>query len=120
MGSGDLQSWPRALVPTEYLVHYNASKHTKVLYHFVRKCLTLSKLAIGKISKEDNVANAMAKCLSADRFRTLSVLMGVKRTSEESRQSASEIVNAPSGAFTILCTLVFFVNTPIRGECGIW
>ena len=59
------------------LVHHNASKHIDVRYHFVQDCVISGKIGLEKISTTDNVADAMTKCLSADRFRSLRQQMGV-------------------------------------------
>jgi molybdenum-dependent DNA-binding transcriptional regulator ModE len=53
------------------LVHQNASKHIEVQYRFVWDCVTNEKLSQEKVFKTDNVANAMTKNLSTDRFRSL-------------------------------------------------
>ena len=58
-------------------VHHNASKHIEVRYHFVRDCSISGKIGLEKISKTDNVADGMTKCLSADRFRSLRQQMDV-------------------------------------------
>ena len=58
-------------------VHYNASKHIDVRYHFVQDCVISGKINLEKISTTDNVAEGMTKCLSTDRFRSLRQQMGV-------------------------------------------
>jgi hypothetical protein len=50
------------------LVHHNVSKHIEVWYHFVRDCATKEMLSLEKITTIDNVADAMTKSLSTDRF----------------------------------------------------
>ena len=67
-----------ALVLGKNPVHHNASKHIEVRYHFVRDCVTKRKLGLEKVSTADNVADAMTKSLSADRFRSLRERMGVE------------------------------------------
>jgi hypothetical protein len=63
-------------------VHHNASKHIEVWYHFVRDCATKQMLSLEKVSTTDNVADAMTKSLSTDRFRTLRHQMGVELISD--------------------------------------
>ena len=58
-------------------IHHNASKHINVRYHFVRDCVISGKIGLDKISKTDNVADGMTKCLSANRFWSLRQQMGV-------------------------------------------
>ena len=60
-------------------VHHNASKHIDVRYHFVRDCIISGKIGLEKISKTDNVADGMTKCLSADHFRSIRHQMGVTK-----------------------------------------
>jgi hypothetical protein len=60
------------------LVHHNASKHIEVRYHFVRDYATKEMLNLEKVSTTDNVADAMTKSLSMDRFRSLRNRMGVE------------------------------------------
>jgi hypothetical protein len=63
-------------------VHHNASKHIEVRYHFVRDCATKERLMLEKVSTTDNVADAMTKSLSTDRFRSLHSRMGVELISD--------------------------------------
>jgi hypothetical protein len=63
-------------------VHHNASKHIEVQYHFVRDCVTQGKLSLEKVSMTDNVADAMTKGLSTNRFRSLRQRMGVEPITE--------------------------------------
>jgi hypothetical protein len=67
-------------------VHYNASKHIQVRYHFIRDCATKEMLSPEKVSTTDNVADAMTKSLSTDRFRTLHDRMGVELIPDELRK----------------------------------
>jgi hypothetical protein len=60
----------------------NASKHIEVRYHFIRDCATKEMLNLEKVSTTDNVADAMTKSLSTDRFRSLSNRMGVELISD--------------------------------------
>jgi hypothetical protein len=64
-------------------VHHNASKYIEVRYHFVQDCATQGMLSLEKISTTDNnVADAMTKSLSTDRFRSLRNRMGVELISD--------------------------------------
>jgi hypothetical protein len=63
-------------------VHHNASKHIEVRYHFVRDCTTKEMLSLEKVSTTDNVADAMTKSLSTDRFRSLRNRMGMEMISD--------------------------------------
>jgi hypothetical protein len=67
-------------------VHHNASKHIEVRYHFVRDCAIKELLSLEKVSTTDNVADAMTKSLSTDRFRSLCNRMGVELISDELRK----------------------------------
>ena len=49
-------------------VHYNASKHIEVQYHFAQNSVTKGKHALEKVSIVANVVDAMTKSLFADRF----------------------------------------------------
>jgi hypothetical protein len=64
-------------------VHHNASKHIEVRYHFVRDCATKEMLSLEKVSTTDNVADAMTKSLSTDRFRSLRDRMGMELIPDE-------------------------------------
>jgi hypothetical protein len=64
-------------------IHHNASKHIEVRYHFVRDCATKEMLSLEKFYTTDNVADAMTKTLSTDRFRSLCNRMGVELISDE-------------------------------------
>jgi hypothetical protein len=68
------------------LVHHNASKHIEVRYHFVRDCATKEMLSLEKISTTDNVADAMTKSLSTDRFLSLRERMGVELIPDKLRK----------------------------------
>jgi hypothetical protein len=67
-------------------VHHNASKHIEVRYNFVWDCATKELLSLEKISMTENVADAMTKSLSTDRFRSLWKRMGVELISDELRR----------------------------------
>jgi hypothetical protein len=71
-----------AVALAKNLIHHNASKHIEVWYHFVWDCITQGKLSLEKISTTDNVADAMTKGLSTDRFRSLRQCMGVAPITE--------------------------------------
>jgi hypothetical protein len=68
---------------TKNPVHHNASKHIEVRYHFVQDCATKELLNLEKVSTTDNVADAMTKSLSTDRFRSLRNRMGVELILDE-------------------------------------
>jgi hypothetical protein len=63
-------------------VHHNASKHIEVRYHFARDCATKEMLSLEKVATTDNVADAMTKSLSTDRFRSLRNWMGMELISD--------------------------------------
>jgi hypothetical protein len=67
-------------------VHHNASTHIEVRYHFIWDCATKVMLSLEKVSMTDNVANAMTKSLSTDRFRSLRDRMGVELIPDELRK----------------------------------
>jgi hypothetical protein len=67
-------------------VHHNASKHIEVQYHFIRDCITKEMLNLEKVSTTDNVADAMTKNLSTDRFWSLRDRMGVELIPDELRK----------------------------------
>jgi hypothetical protein len=67
-------------------VHHNASKHIEVWYHFIRDCATKEMLRPEQVSTTDNVADAMTKSLSTDRFRSFHNRLGVELISDELRR----------------------------------
>ena len=67
-----------ALALAKNPVHHNASKHIEVRYHFVRDSVTKEKLGLEKVFTANNVADAMTKSRSANRFQSLRERMGVK------------------------------------------
>ena len=69
-------------------VHHGRTKHIKVQYHFIRKCVEEGKLSLRYVRTEDQLADLFTKSLGISKFCEFRKEIGlgrVKRSSDQGR-----------------------------------
>jgi hypothetical protein len=58
-------------------VHHDLSKHIDTRFHYIRECIEGSRIVLGHISTEKQLADILTKALERVRFLELRELIGV-------------------------------------------